>query len=118
MWGYGNDYKVATSSGEFEVRPITPDEVAEQKKKSIPPQVIEAWNTVIARNYKNGYSKFTITELAVEIRKNLNIDKSISIDGKGYFVIEEIYRKAGWKVTTDTPGYNESYDTNFTFTKR
>ena len=52
---YGNDYKVATSSGEFEVRPITPDEVAEQKKKSIPPQVIEAWNTMIARNYKNGY---------------------------------------------------------------
>ena len=31
------------------------------------------------------------------------------------FDVEDIYEKAGWDVTYDTPGYNETYEPKFTF---
>jgi hypothetical protein len=32
--------------------------------------------------------------------------------------VEPVYRKAGWKVDYDRPGYNESYEAHYTFTER
>lgn len=29
--------------------------------------------------------------------------------------VEDVYRAAGWEVTYDKPGYNETYDATFTF---
>ena len=37
-------------------KPISPNEVADQKKKDIPDVVIEIWNKIIAKNYCNGSS--------------------------------------------------------------
>jgi hypothetical protein len=37
---------------------------------------------------------------------------------KGWLNFEAIYEEAGWKVVYDKPGYNETYDANFTFTKK
>lgn len=37
---------------------------------------------------------------------------------RGYLDIEETYRKAGWSVVYDKPGYNETYDAFYTFTRK
>jgi hypothetical protein len=37
---------------------------------------------------------------------------------KHWFDIEDIYRKAGWAVEFDKPGYNESYESFFVFKKK
>lgn len=33
-------------------------------------------------------------------------------------VLDAVYEKAGWKVSYDKPGYNESYDPYFKFTAK
>ena len=35
-----------------------------------------------------------------------------------YLDIEPAYRNAGWKVEFDKPGYNETYDSYFVFSKK
>jgi len=37
---------------------------------------------------------------------------------KGWMDVEDAYRKAGWDVDFDKPGYNETYEANFTFSKK
>ena len=32
--------------------------------------------------------------------------------------VEDIYRKQGWKVVYDSPGYDESYDAYYEFRKK
>jgi hypothetical protein len=36
---------------------------------------------------------------------------------KHYLDFEDVYRKQGWKVYFDRPGFNESYTATFTFSK-
>jgi hypothetical protein len=37
---------------------------------------------------------------------------------KGWLNIEPVYAEFGWVVEYDKPGYNESYDATFEFTKQ
>jgi hypothetical protein len=100
-------------------KPIKPSEVVSYKKTTIPEFVLEAFNTVIARNFLNGSSKFTQNEVLNEIASRMpgesyDIKKKIIYDSK-FLDVEDIYHKEGWKVYYDRPGYNESYGPSFTF---
>ncbi|MBI2326229.1 hypothetical protein HYU91_02465 [Candidatus Collierbacteria bacterium] len=98
------------------VRPLTPATVAKQKVESFPDAVIEAFNEAIAASYVNGRSSFTVGEVVkLMISKGL---KRAKIFDNNWLDIEEIYRKAGWTVEYDQPGYNETYEPNFTFTAK
>lgn len=98
------------------MEPIKPSDISEYKKNNAPEKVIEAWNTVIARNFRaNRYSQFTLDELVDEIYYATGASRRSMLD-KGWLDLEEIYIAAGWKVEFDKPGYNESYAANFTFT--
>ena len=102
------------------VKAISPDEVTAVKMKIIPDQVIDLWNKTIAQNYSNGASRILqkdiISTLTVTQINGTYADRA-SIFKLGWLEIEDIYRKAGWKVEYDRPGYNENYDAVFIFRK-
>jgi hypothetical protein len=96
------------------VKPITPDEIVERKKETIPDVIFEIFNYLIAENF-NGYSS-TVMQSKVNAmlkKKKVNVDEAYK---KHWLDVEDIYREAGWDVEYDKPGYNESYEANFTFT--
>ena len=99
------------------VKPISPDAVADQKKKDIPDIVMETWNSNIARNYRSGSSIIALTDiknaLCAVTGKTRNEIRTL-----GYLDIEDIYRAAGWSVFYDKPAYNETYEAYYTFKKK
>lgn len=97
-------------------QPLKPEEVTELKEKTIPDVVFETFNELIVQNICNGYSTFKQKDVvALLVKRGLNREE---IFAKGWLDIEDIYRKVGWTVVFDQPGYNESYDATFKFSFR
>ncbi len=102
------------------MKPITPQEVAQQKLSNIPEFVIEIFNELIAENFSGRSSVVLQNDVVKRVQKKLDEDSR----NAGYLMnytwlnVEEIYEEVGWKVTYDQPGYNESYDATFTFKKK
>lgn len=104
-------------------KPIKPSEVADLKTHSIPSEVFEVFNRLIAANW-NGTSSTVKQENVVTSLINYwaslrrgPLERS-RIFAENWLDIEDSYRKAGWKVEYDKPGYNETYDANWTFRKK
>ncbi len=96
-------------------KPITPAEVVKLKVTLIPDEVINAFNELIAENFSGGSSSFTEKKVVARIvKKGIS---SAEAYANHWLDVEDIYRKSGWKVDYDKPGYNESYDATFTFKK-
>lgn len=94
------------------VKPLKPSEVQVAKNESIPQEVIEAVNKMIVKKWNGRCARFTQDELLVTIQ----LDREAIFQNK-LLDFEPLYREAGWKVEFDQPGFNESYDASFTFTK-
>lgn len=99
------------------MKPISPSEVAELKQKVFPDFVIEAFNNCIARKFKGRTATIMQNEVLAEIIKLCphEIDNHY-IFKNSWLDVEDVYRKNGWKVTYDSPGYCESYEPSFEFT--
>jgi hypothetical protein len=104
--------------------PIKPEDVQDKRNESIPEPVFEAFNELIVREWALGSANFTLTEVAnLAIEKLRKTDESFKdltrqqMYDKGWMDVEPAYRKAGWKVEFDKPGWEQSYDANFTFSK-
>lgn len=97
-------------------KPIKPSEVAAKKLESIPTEIIDAFNELIAENWKEGSksSCFKKKEVITLIRSKLDISEN-DIYARSYLDIESVFKSAGWKVAYDKPGYNENYDGFYTF---
>jgi len=98
------------------VEAIAPHEVASTLKASMPDAVLESFNALIAENF-NGRSATVYQKDVVSRLESLGHSRSKIFD-KGWLNVEDIYRAQGWKVTYDKPGYCESYDANFSFSKK
>lgn len=102
-----------------EIKPITPNEIVESLDTIIPSAVIQAVNELLKENYR-GIGGAHIRQKDIVIRA-LQIDESLvetDIYKKKYLDIETLYEKSGWKVSYDSPAYNESYDAYFVFKKK
>jgi hypothetical protein len=98
------------------VKPLSPSEVTSKKRTIIPDEVISAINKLIAKNFSNGFASFTQKEAIEAIKDEFVNDVSTdTIFDNGWLDFEDIYRKEGWKVKYDKPGYNESYEPTFEF---
>lgn len=99
------------------MKPITPDEVAAQKSKLIPEYVIKCFNELIAKNW-NGYSSTILQEnIIIKISDAGKVTRQFIFD-QNYLDVEPIFEEAGWNVEYDKPGYCESYEAKFIFTKK
>lgn len=93
------------------IKPISPDEVV----YDIPEFVIEAVNKLIAKNFRGNSFTIKQKDIVKEICDNNTDVTSQQIYDNKWMNFEDIYREAGWKVSYDKPGFNESYDATFEF---
>lgn len=94
--------------------PIRPEEVAARKQLVMPDAVLETFNELITRDFSGGVATVRQDEVV-----RLLVAKGffrVTIFGNGWLNVEDIYRKVGWQVEYDKPGYNESYGAYFKFT--
>jgi len=98
-------------------KPITPSEVADKKARSIKPEMIEAANELIVRNWDGTQAVVTLPELDKLARSKLGMKVGEPFES-GAYDLEDAFRKAGWVVEFDKPAYNETYVAFFVFKKR
>lgn len=98
--------------------PITPEEVVQQKKVQIPPEVFNAFNDMIAKHWNGISARFTQNAVVVAILAYLPEKNAGDIFSNHWLDVEDIYREAGWRVVFDRPGYCDSYEATFEFSKK
>jgi len=104
------------------VKPISPDEAYKERVFSIPDEIIETVNQLLIKNVSKG-GHATILQKDIEslaLGKFLANGKVVSASSmyeNGWLDFEDQFRAAGWKVEYDRPGYGDSYDANFKFSK-
>lgn len=96
--------------------PIKPSEVVSKKASSLPKEVIEVFNQLIAKHWNGSNSTFKMSEVEHTLCGKLDCIPSYLYDNH-YLDVEDIYRAEGWKVYFDKPGYNESYPSTYEFSK-
>lgn len=99
------------------VKPISPDEVILKKQESIPDGIFEAFNELIAENFNGHTAVIKLADVKRLACKKIPDVSAETMFNKHWFDVEDIYRKAGWAVEFDKPGYNESYESFFVFKK-
>lgn len=98
--------------------PIKPEEVADLKIKTIPEEVFTVFNEQIAKNFSgNGATVYQDKVMEILTSERFNFGRREVFDNK-WLDVEEAYRAAGWKVRYDKPGFNESYEAYFEFTRK
>jgi uncharacterized membrane-anchored protein len=99
-------------------KPITPEDAEKQRILAIPDFVIEAMNELLVQKLHDNHATIYIEEIiekALE-RAPFGVTRE-DLFKQRMLDIENTYRNAGWKVVFDKPGFNESYEANFKFTK-
>ena len=96
------------------VEPISPEDIPEARAAVIPPEVIEAFNYMIALKFSGGRAVIRQDDVLERICSTLNVSRE-TVFNKHYLDVEDIYRDKGWSVTYEKPGYNETYPATFTF---
>lgn len=99
------------------VKPISPADIQRAKGDSIPDGVIEAFNELIIKGWDGRQSIVVQSEVETLIRKKTGYTGA-QIHENNWLEVEDIYRKAGWKVEYESPAYNEDFPATFTFTKK
>ena len=98
-------------------KPITPAEAGIEKLKKIPPEVVEAFNELIVENLEGGSATVMQSDAVKRIQSKLTIQRE-AIFKKGWLDVEPLFEQHGWSVEFDKPGYNETYEAHFTFSKK
>jgi hypothetical protein len=93
-------------------KPITPDEA--EVREDVPGEVFDAFNELI----REGHGTVKQVDVVTRILFKMPHVERHEIFNRGWLNVEGAYRKAGWTVQYDKPGYNESYEAYFTFTRR
>jgi hypothetical protein len=98
---------------EIKGRAMRPNEMHLVKSSSLPPEILDIWNQVIAEAWTGNQA----------VVRQSDIKRAIQARYTGEFEfrfldIEPIYEDAGWRVVYDKPAYCETYEPTFTFTKK
>ncbi len=101
---------------EKKVAPIKASEIDKVRHQAIPDVVVEAFNELILKNFSSGSATVMQDDVAkLIVQKGL---KRQDIFDNHWLDVEDLYRKNGWKVDYDKPGYNESYNAYFVFSAK
>lgn len=106
------------------VLPVTPTEASNKRLASFEPEIIQAVNNMIVANLGSSrkYADFKQKDVAIEYCKLKGIDFTETVYndlGKRHqFDFEDVFKKAGWKVSYNRADYTESwYEPYFSFSK-
>ena len=100
--------------------PIKPEDVIDAKKKTLPSEVIDSFNFLIARNWNGRSATVLQKDVCDEIVRRMGLDGGTRerIYENHWLDVEAIYRATGWVVTYDKPGYCETGEPYFKFSKK
>ena len=107
---------------ESTVEAWTPEEVRAQKINFIPPEVIEAVNELLTKNWDGRVAVVKLPELKGEISRKMRVNGSPNLiknfAQEGWLDFEPIFEDKGWKIAYDSPAYDECYDAFWKFTRK
>ncbi len=90
------------------IRALSPQEIMELKKVTIPPEVLSTVNQMLAENISgSGFATLYEKDIVKTLVK-AGLKRSEIIE-KHWLDFESMYEDAGWEVTYDRPAYNEDY---------
>lgn len=95
------------------MKPIKPEEIINSLDSILPDSVVQAVNNLLKEKYRGGTVAITQKEIVSEI---IRIDPNLTrkqIFDKNMLDFEPIFRKMGWIVKYDSPGWNETYYEEF-----
>ena len=98
-------------------KPVTPQDIAAAKGARLPEESIDVFNDLIVRDF-NGMAARVIQGEAAELiaeRPGTTVEE---VFRRGLLDVEEVYRAAGWSVSYDKPGFNETYPAYFVFSRK
>ncbi len=95
-------------------RPMKPSEI--EKRRKLPQVVISVFDELIVENWCDGEDVVGQNEAVKRIAARLKIPRQAVFD-RHLLDVEDVYRRAGWKVEYDKPGYCETYEATFIFRK-
>ena len=100
------------------VKPIRPVDIPVPTPEPIPDFVIQAFNEQIKRHFDHRTNSAHVYQIEVkqEIMENQNISETDFC--QEWLDVEDTFRKSGWTVIYDKPGYNESYGAYFVFSQQ
>jgi hypothetical protein len=98
--------------------PIRPDGVAARKTATLPDVVFDVFNDLIARNHTGRSATVLQKDVVAALLERDPLLTRERIFASHLLDVEAAYAAAGWDVTYDKPGFNESYPTSFTFSKK
>ena len=102
------------------IKPITPAKA--KTKQTFPDEIIKAFNDLLTEKGSSSSIRITQDEAIERALANFTASgKKITrsqIFENNWMDVEDTYRKAGWKVSYDKPGYCESYPAYFIFSKK
>lgn len=96
--------------------PLKSSEVDNAKLRDIPEEVFEAFNELIVKSWNGSIAVVRQDDVIARIMEKLDVSRH-AIFGAHWLDVEPAYRKAGWSVLYDKPGYNEDYPATFEFRK-
>ncbi len=94
---------------------ITPGQVKKKLGTAIPEAVIEAVNELLIANMD---SDMDCTLKRGEVERAIKARMGVKEVDMKWLDFEPVFRRAGWKVEYDRPGYNESYEGYWKFSQR
>ncbi len=101
------------------IKPIQPKDVIKEKQRSLPDQVVETFNELIAENWNGSDALIYQEDVVARIKKKF-LPKRITnkkIFDNHWLDVEDVFKNAGWSVYYDKPAYNEDYKASFSFSK-
>jgi hypothetical protein len=107
------------------MKAFSPAEAKGNKINVVPKELLQAVNELLSERYVDyGEIHIKLKDVKARCKKILGVDEMFSginpMDSwpEGVWDFEPIYRQAGWKVSYDNPGYNESYDGFYIFNQK
>ncbi len=96
------------------IGPISPDEA--KATIAIPEAVFEVVNELLRERAGSGRCTLKQNEVVKLLLAKVDVGES-EIFRRNWLDFEEAYRAAGWKVEYDKPGYNETYEATWAFSR-
>ncbi len=102
----------------MKITPLTPHEAVEQKLEDVPEKVLNCWNKIIkshsSKTNSSVTSRFTLDELAEMISSEM-VCSFDTAKSNGWFDLEPLFVKSGWKVKFHKASYGDDFDSYFYF---
>ena len=103
------------------VRPISPKEARAKHLVTIPEEVIAVINDFLIKGSPNSSTGISIDQneviehVIILMKEHGKAVERNDFFDKHWLDFESLFKKAGWKIEYNKPGYNESYTAFWTF---